>query len=72
MHHSMISIYFHKADYLYQILYRIVGKFGERKLWQINKSVKRLIVSTNLDGLFWQIMDNLPSLPNIRSAKHFR
>ena len=45
--------------------YRIVGKCGRGKVWQISRSAKRfLIVSTNLDGLVWRITDDWPNSPN--------
>ena len=63
--------------------YCVAGKFGREKVWriysfqtfgkvwQINRSAKRLlIVSTNVDGfLVWQITDDLPNSPNFPSTK---
>ena len=41
-----------------------------KKVWWISRSANRLfIVSTNLDGLVWQITDNSPNFP---AAKHSR
>ena len=43
---------------------RMDKDFG-KKVWQINRSIKRLlIVTANLDGLVWQISDDSPNSSN--------
>ena len=46
-------------------------EFGKIKVWQMNRSAKTLlIVTTNLNGLVWQMADDLPNSPNFLPVKH--
>ena len=47
---------------------RLVLNIWRKKVWQIHNRL--LIVSTNLDGLVWQIVDNLPNLPNFPAIRY--
>ena len=40
-------------------------------VWRMNRSAKGLLIlTTNLDGLVWQIADDMPNLLNFLPIKH--